>query len=118
MYTQSTVNHLELITIEFGCLMRRFHNVTCSQIDTKELPQELEAWRHTQVTVRVEALNSLGVASSGQRRKALNLCISKFYALGDYVHTIQMFGMMDSFSTQVVWNLCYQYILYSPDCIG
>ena len=105
MHTQLTVKHLETLTIEFGHLMRRFRDVTCSQFETKELPRELEARRRTQV--RAEASkesNGLGVAFSGQRRKALNLCTPKFHALGDYVHTIQMFGTTDSFSTQVVRN--------------
>jgi hypothetical protein len=106
MHTQSTVNHLESLTNEFGHLMRRFRDVTCSQFETKELPRELEARRRTQV--RAEASNSSGVRPSGQRTKTLNLFTPKFHALGDYAHTIQMFGTTDSFSTQVVWNSCHQ----------
>jgi hypothetical protein len=66
IHTQSTMNYLELLTIEFGHLIRRFCDVTCSQFETKELPQELEAWRWRHTQMRVEALNSSWVASSGQ----------------------------------------------------
>ena len=110
MHTQSTMNHLESLTIEVGHLMRRFRDVTCSQFETKELPRELEARRRTQV--RVATSNSSGVARSGQRSKMLNLCTPKFHALGDYVQTIWLFGTTDSFSTQVVRNSFHQYILY------
>jgi hypothetical protein len=41
-------------------------------------------------------------ASTSRKPKTLNLLTPKFHALGDYVHTIRMFGGTDSFSTQLV----------------
>ena len=49
-------------------------------------------------------------ASSGfysRKTMTLNIYTSKFHALGDYVHTIQMFGCTDLYSTQLVWNQHY-----------
>ena len=106
MHTQPTLDHLELLTKEFGRLMRNFRDLTCSEFKTKELPRELEAQIRKQSRVQVRAGPSEGsrAATSARRSKTLNLFTPKFHALGDYVHTIQMFGTTDSFSTQLVWN--------------
>ena len=43
VHTERTLDHLESRTKEFGLLMRRFHDLTCSQFQTTELPCEVAA---------------------------------------------------------------------------
>ncbi len=43
MHTDTTINHLDLLTKEFGQLMRQFHDSTCSQFKTMELPCKVTA---------------------------------------------------------------------------
>jgi len=104
MHTDTTINHLDLLTKEFGQLMRQFCNSTCSQFETMELPHEVAArkWQHQRIQ---DPAPNHGPSSvlSGCKFKLLNLQTPKFHFLGDYVCTIQMFGCTDSFSTQLVW---------------
>jgi len=103
MHTQATLDHLDSLTNEYGQLMRSFRDLTCSQFDTEELPREVEARKRAQQRANATGSGTKSqAASSSRRRKTLNLLTPKFHALGDYVHTIQIFGTTDSFSTQVV----------------
>jgi len=98
--------------------MRSFCDITCSQFKTWELEHEVRAKQRAQqcaqkrVSVSRPSKGS-ALATSEKRMKEFNLFTPKFHALGDYVHTIWMFGTTDSFSTQVVWNTYSQstYIL-------
>ena len=87
MHTDSTLDLLEAITREFGCLMRQFRDETSDEFNTTEVPCETSARK--------------GGARSSKKKK-LNLNTYKFHALGDYVSTIRLFGTTDSYSTQVV----------------
>jgi hypothetical protein len=70
---------------------------------TKELPQEINTQRWTQRHAQARKLSTrLDSISEPQQMKKFNLFMPKFHALGDYVHTIQMFGTTDLFLTQVV----------------
>ena len=42
IHTDSTLDHLEKLTKEFGLLMRHFRDLSCSQFRTMELPREVE----------------------------------------------------------------------------
>ncbi|KAG2076567.1 hypothetical protein BDR04DRAFT_1125654 [Suillus decipiens] len=46
------------------------------------------------------------IKSIGLRMKRFNLATYKFYAMGDYVRTIQFFGTTDSFTTQIIIKSC------------
>lgn len=105
MHTQATLDHLKWLTIEYGRLMRSFRDLTCSRFETKELNREVEARKRAQARSSSTGTRSI---SEPRRKKNLNLFTPKFHAMGDYVHTIQMFGTTDSFSTQVVCNSCPQ----------
>lgn len=133
MHTQSTLDHLETLTTEFGRLMRSFRDLTGSVFDIKELLREVEANKRAQRRAQEKVSStapqsasrhstSSGLATSEERTKTLNLFTPKFHALGDYVHTIRMFGTTDSFSTQVVWNPYFQYrtlhTVYAYERIG
>jgi hypothetical protein len=103
MHTDTTLDHLESLTKDFGHLMRQFHNLTCSQFQTAELPCKVAArnrqCQHIQATGKT--FNESTV-NTGKKHKLLNLLTLKFHSLGDYVQTIRMFGSTNSFSTQVV----------------
>ena len=87
MHTDSTLNLLEVITREFGRLVRQFRDATLDKFNTVELPRE--------TSTRKGGLHS-------SKKKMLNLNTYKFHALGDYVATIRLFGTTDSYSTQIV----------------
>ena len=53
------------------------------------------------VLIRAQSESNPGHATT-QKVKTLNITTTKFHFLGDYVHTIQMFGCTDSYSTQLV----------------
>jgi hypothetical protein len=130
MHTIGTLDRLEMLTKEFGLLMRKFKDLTCSQFVTTELPREAAARLrqqqhahneissvpvgHTESEVNPSSSSTAAhrVApttssnTSSRRVKPLNLLTPKFHFLGDYVQTIWMFGPINSFSTQVVSYLC------------
>jgi len=120
VHTQSTLDRLEWLTNELGCLMRGFRNLTCSKFETKALDREVEVQMRAQKR-RAQSAKSSGVSASksAQRKKILNLFTPKFHALGDYVHNIRMFGTTDSYSTQLVWiSCCHCTPIYSYKCVG
>ena len=99
MHTDTTIGCLEMLTKEFGQLMRQFHNTTCSEFETIELPHEVAACKRQQQRVQDGAPNSRPSSLLSHRKlKTLNLLTPKFHFLGDYVHTIRMFGSTDNFS--------------------
>jgi hypothetical protein len=104
VHTDSTLEHLEVLTKEFGFLMRQFRDLTCSQFRTTELPREVAAQNRQQqcAQARVPSATSESGVKASTRLVTLNISTIKFHSLGDYVQTIQMFGCTDSFSTQLV----------------
>jgi hypothetical protein len=103
MHTDTMIGRLDMLTKEFGQLMRQFRDTTCSEFGTMELPRKVSARKRQQQRVQDRAPNSGPSSLSSHRKlKTLNLLTPKFHFLGDYVHTIQMFGCTDNFSTQVV----------------
>ena len=105
MHTDATLEHLELLTKEFGLLMRQFRDLTCPLFETAELPYELAArnWQCQRVQEKTTRTHlSIPHRASSQKGKTLNLLTPKFHFLGDYVQSIRLFGCTNSFSTQVV----------------
>lgn len=128
MHTESTLNHLENLTKEFGNLVRDFRKSTAADFVTVELPREAAARGRRAKTTASDAhqsnplpvtmdqagtdtppeLSQPSVPSSARatrKPKLLNLFIYKWHALGDYVKTIRLFGGTDSYSTQLVCSL-------------
>ena len=91
LHTDLTLDLLEMVTREFGRLMRQFRDKTSDTFDTVELPCEAGARK----------------GGGGSSKKKLNLNTYKFHALGDYVATIRRFGTTDSYSTQVVSSIVH-----------
>lgn len=129
MHTESSLELLEKLTVEFGQLIRQFRDLTCAVYETVELPSETAARiRRTQESANHNApastTNPVTVApehpmeserpapaqksraqGAGRRTKSLNLKLYKLHALGDYVASIRMFGTTDSYSTQLVCHV-------------
>ena len=118
LHTDFTLTHMENLTKEFGQLMRKFRNLTCSAFSTVELPREVDARTHRKAattTKHATPTDSSGSAPiddagplqpplklSSPKKKQLNLFTYKWHSLGDYIRTIRMFGGTDSYSTQIV----------------
>jgi len=107
LHTESTLQHLERLTMELGQLMRKFRDTTQSAFATFELPKEAEARKRRQNSGKGKEKAAAGNASA-KKSKILNLFTYKWHALGDYVRAIRLFGPTDGFSTQVVskFSLC------------
>jgi hypothetical protein len=79
--------------------LHKFHRQVCNNYDTTELPKERAAqYRH-------EALKenrTTDALSSSPKKKSFNMRTYKFHTLGDYVQSIKLFGMTDSFTMQIV----------------
>lgn len=103
MHTDTTLDMLDLLTVEFGKLMREFRDITCAEFDTVELPREVAARNRRQAA----SLSTSSVPPNlppqpSKKKKALNLFTIKFHFLGDYAHHIRQYGTTDSYSTQLV----------------
>lgn len=116
LHTDSTLEHLNMLTKDFGRLMRQFRDQTCPQFQTVELPREVAARKRK--GAQAPLVVSSSSASSSRKSKTLNLFTPKFHSLGDYVHTIQRFGCTDSFSTQVVWRQNLYAQIKTDDHVG
>ena len=112
LHTESTLQHLERLTMELGQLMRKFRDTTQSGFATFELPKETGARKRCQKSGKGKEKAAADTASS-KKSKTLNLFTYKWHALGDYVHAIRLFGATDGFSTQVVSKFLLMYLIYS-----
>lgn len=71
-----------------------------------ELPSETAAcWR--QMESKSNTSSSTAHTTSAVHPKLFNLSTYKLHALGDYVHTIHLFGMTDSYTTQIVGHFIF-----------
>ena len=102
MHTSESLARLESLTTKLGKIMRDFTKITCSQVETYELPRETAARARRKLAK--EKLSGQGTTPStgGRKRKSLNLNIYKWHALGDYVRSIKLFGPTDLYSTQLI----------------
>ena len=106
LHTESTLQHLEGLTAEFGKLMRKFRDTTQSAFVTFELPKETGVRQRRQKSGKGKEKVAAG-STSERKPKNLNLFTYKWHSLGDYVRAIHLFGGTDGFSTQVVGNILY-----------
>lgn len=98
VHSESMLNHLEAQTKILGQQMQAFHDVTKDTFNMVELPSETVAQRCRFLT----ANGNIGAQPRGSLKRVLNLQTYKFHALGDYVQSIQLFGTVNSHSTQLV----------------
>ena len=85
LHTETTLGLFEVVTKEFGRLMRQFRDKTSNAFNTIELPHRVDACK-----------------GDSHGPKTLNLNTYKFHVLADYVVTIRLFGTTDSYSTLLV----------------
>jgi hypothetical protein len=111
LHTDTTLNNFDTVTKVLGSTLRTFAKEVCIIYDTRELPHEETARvRQAAKQANLEAANGTisepiahpPVASTGRKRRELNLSTYKLHALGDYPNTIRRFGTTDSYSTQSV----------------
>ena len=114
MHMDSTLNVLSQVTTALGSTLCTFQEQTCSAFPTWELQCKQTAQLHRQAknTVTTKPApsnpNEPGPSNTKPRNngarlpKKLNLRTYKFHSLGDYHYTIRRFGMIDSYSTQLV----------------
>ena len=101
LHTNESLNYLERATRLLGGQLRKFRDFTCTPFNTMELPSETAAcWRR--MDSKPSTSGSSAHPSSAARPKLFNLSTYKLHALGDYVHTIRLFGTTDSYTTQIV----------------
>jgi hypothetical protein len=106
LQTDTTLQDLEKSVTRLGESLRLFKQTTCDVYHTTELPSE-EAARGR----RRAALSRKGNAADTQqgsrkKKKEFNLETYKLHSLGDYAHSIRMFGTVDNTSTQLVYLVC------------
>jgi len=114
LHTESTLTHMESITVVLGRELRHFYSFTCAAFATVELPKEVaardrkdsrekaKAAAAEDSEARIPPLTTTQEPKRKKKKKNLNLSTYKVHALGDYVRTIRMFGTTDLYSTQTV----------------
>jgi hypothetical protein len=112
LHTENTLQHLERLTTELGQLVRKFRDATQSGFATFELPKETGARKRRQKSGKGKE-KAAADNTSERKPQSLNLFTYKWHALGDYVRTIRLFGGTDGFSTQVVSNIYFTYLIFS-----
>lgn len=98
LHTEDTLASFEQVTTDLGILLREFA-VTCTNINTTELPKEQQA------RIRAAAKkgpNTSGQSAGGVRAKKFSLSTYKLHALGDYPKTIRERGATDNYTSQWV----------------
>ncbi|KAG2056709.1 hypothetical protein BDR06DRAFT_1039209 [Suillus hirtellus] len=101
MHSESTLSVLDKT---FKCLthqLHKFQKFTCNTFTTMELPKERAAHKH-KATHQCLTSDIPDAGGGGQRTKKFNMNTYKFHTIGDYLQTIQLFGMIDSFTSQIV----------------
>lgn len=109
MHSETTLSTLDKTFKHLSSQLRKFWDVTCASFTTLELPKEKAAREHS-------GSNNSGVGSGGRKAKKFNLNTYKFHAMGDYLQSIQLFGTIDSFTSQIV--RAPTYILSSQSDFG
>ena len=120
LHTEETLTILNNVTRSLGISLRTFKKDTCTKYQTNELPREAAAQQQRQTSAackrkgkKVKVVTEQAIterSQPSQRRKGLNLNTYKLHSLGDYVDAIRQYGMMESYSMQIVsrTSLCLE----------
>jgi hypothetical protein len=111
IHTDETLDLFQASTKTLTAVMRQFLKVTCTAYVTQELPKETAARgrRTAALTTKNNTRTGKDGATSGPKRKTLNLAMYKYHALSDYPETIRRFGTTDNYNTQIVSVLSMRY---------
>ncbi|KAI6113765.1 hypothetical protein EDD16DRAFT_1124651 [Pisolithus croceorrhizus] len=105
MHTETTLFHFDNSTTRLGNDIRKFADECCPAFKTYDLPRETAARARRQgskiARVSTTSINIPKPTPGGRKQRSFNLVMYKLHALGDYVHTIRLFGTTDNYSMQV-----------------
>ena len=106
LHTDYSLKLLDKASRLLGGQLHKFRDFTCAAFKTTELASETAArWREKACSLNtIPPGSSTTSATSAAQPKSFNLATYKLHALGDYVHSIRLFGTTDSYTTQLVSN--------------
>jgi len=107
LHSESTLTVLDETFKRLSRQLRKFRDVTCPAFTTVELPKERAA-RERKAARESSGAGNAEAGTSGRKSKKFNMNTYKFHAMGDYIHSIRLFGTVDSFTSQIVRD----YLLY------
>ena len=100
-----------------GHHLQQFVKVICSCYAMKELPREEAAQVRHRAKVSAQEKGTTTSDKPSSTRGRFNMNAYKLHALGDYVANIWLYGMMDSYSTQVVsYFTCLSFLTLKENC--
>ena len=100
MHTDDTLRIFNEVTVNIGQQFCTFINTMCPAFDTRELNREVNAHKHWDTKRPGTAAST----TTTWQQKMFNLETYKHHALGDYGATIEMYGICDSYTTELVSN--------------
>lgn len=114
MHNDLTLRKFDNVTTLLTQQFRIFLAETCSKIETYELKSEAEARnRARKDTKRTDGRPPTEKpATTGRKKKTMNIHTYKFHTLVDYPRCIRLFGTTDSYSTEVVSDIAGTITLY------
>jgi hypothetical protein len=95
LHSETTLTFLDETFQRLSRQLQKFRDFTCAAFTTVELPEEKAARERSGV-------NNTNDGSGSQKGKKFNMNTYEFHAMGDYLHSIQLFGTTDSFTSQIV----------------
>ena len=115
LHTTSTMSSLNETTRSLGFSLWKFAKRTCSAFQTNELPKEEAARARRKAKAATPKAPKSKSSTTGKSRKkcetqvqqsrlkkVFSLLTYKLSALGEYLWAILLYGMTDSYSTQIV----------------
>ena len=106
LHTDYSLKLLDEASRLLGGQLHKFWDFMCAAFKTTELASETAArWQEKACSLNTIPPGSSTISTtSAARPKSFNLVTYKLHALGDYVHSIHLFGTTDSYTTQLVSN--------------
>jgi hypothetical protein len=101
LHSDTTLTVLDETFKRLSRQLRKFRDVTCAAFSTVELPKEMIARSRKASRGRSDA-DGRDTRNCGRKGKKFNMNTYKFHAMGDYLHSIRLFGTVDSFTSQIV----------------
>jgi hypothetical protein len=101
LHSETTLTFLDETFKRLSRQLRKFRDVTCAAFTTVELPKE-KAARERKAVREHSGSDNVNAGSGGRKGKKFNMNTYKFHAMGDYLHSIRLFGTTDSFTSQIV----------------
>jgi hypothetical protein len=101
LHSETTLTFLDETFKRLSHQLWKFRDFTCAAFTTVELPKE-KATRKRKAARERLGVNNANDGSGSRKGKKFNMNTYKFHAMGDYLHSIRLFGTTDSFTSQIV----------------